>query len=372
MRLRDVFGLTDVSEGSVPPNVEAGVAIDLLQEMSTDRLAPTIKLIETSLARASKLLLVLAQEFYVEPRLLKIRGGGGSMQVKKFKGADIKGGVDVQAESGSGLPRTRAGRQARIDNLMEKGLIQPQQAWKHYDLADMKSVAAKFAADEDQAYRENEKMLKGEPLNMAAVRAAQAALEQGMNPDTGQPVQDEQEIMQVLEKAAFSPGPADNDAVHLDVLHDFIVSVEFEALDPETQRIFLMHYALTQEQAKGKAPIPEGQAPRVNLAIKGTTGVSGMSKILQKAGVDITPEEAAEQPVETWVTDSMDKADLDEAGNDPLTEQEQMMNMAMAADKHAMSQAETMHKMTLAEQKHALAEKTAETQAKAAARGPKK
>lgn len=372
MRLRDVFGLTEVSEGQVPPNVEAGVAIDLLQEMSTDRLAPTIKLIETSLARASKLLLVLAQEFYVEPRLLKIRGGGGSMQVKKFKGADIKGGVDVTAESGSGLPRTRAGRQARVDNLMEKGLIQPQQAWKHYDLADMKSVAAKFAADEDQQYRENEKLLKGEPLNMSAVRAAQSALEQGMNPDTGQPVQDEQEIMMVLERAAFSPGPADNDAAHLDILHDFIVSVEFEALDPETQRLFFLHYTLTQEQMKGKAPIPEGQAPRVNFAIKGTTGVTGAAKILSKAGIDVTPEEMAEQPMETWVTDSIDKPDQDEAGNDPLTEQEQMMNMAMAADKHAMSQAETMHKMTLAEQKHALAEKTAETQAKAAARGPAK
>lgn len=368
MRLRDVFGLTEVSEGQVPPNVEAGVAIDLLQEMSTDRLAPTIKLIETSLARASKLLLVLAQEFYVEPRLLKIRGGGGSMQVKKFKGADIKGGVDVTAESGSGLPRTRAGRQARIDSYIDRGVLAPQQAWKYYDLADMKSVASKWAADEDQAYRENEKLLKGEPLNMTAVRQVQAQLEQGVNPDTGQPVQSEQEIMQVLEKAAYSPGPADNDSIHLDVLHDFMVSVEFEALDPETQRLFNLHYELTQEQMKSKAPIPEGQAPRVNFAIKGTAGPTVAAEIANKAGIQVTPEDFMEQPLETWVTDSMDKPDQDEAGNDPLTEQEQMLNMAMAADKHAMSQAETVHKMTLAEQKHALAEK----QAKAAASGRSK
>ncbi|HEX5912702.1 MAG TPA: hypothetical protein VFY54_06195, partial [Rubrobacter sp.] len=111
-RLNDVFALTEVGEGKLPPNLEAGVAIDLLQEMSTDRMAPTIKLIESALGRAGQLMLSLAQKYYIEPRLLKIRGSGGSVQVKRFSQADIDGGVSVNVESGSGLPRTRAGRQA--------------------------------------------------------------------------------------------------------------------------------------------------------------------------------------------------------------------------------------------------------------------
>jgi hypothetical protein len=32
-----------------------------------------------------------------------------------------------------------------------------------------------------------------------------------------------------------------------------------------------------------------------------------------------------EPPLETWVTDSMDKVDTDEAGNDPLTDQDVQM-----------------------------------------------
>ena len=329
-RLKEVFGLTEVAEGSVPPNVEAGVAIDLLQEMSTDRLAPTIKLIEVSLARAAKHLLVLAQKFYVEPRLMKIRGGGGSQQVKKFKGSDIAGGVDVTAESGSGLPRTRAGRQARIESFIDRGILSPQKAWKYVDLADMKSVAASFMANEDQALREHEKLLKGEPLNRAAMNQAIQAVMQGMNPDTGEQLSgDPAEMKGLIEKAAYMPGPADDHPAHLEVHQQYLVSVEFESLDPEQQRIFYLHYQLTQESAKAVAPIPEGQAPKVNLSMHGTLGPSVAAKIMKSTGVDVDPQEFLEQPLETLVMDSVDAPDQDEAGNDPYTEAEQVHGMAL-------------------------------------------
>lgn len=339
-RLKEVFGLTEVAEGSVPPNVEAGVAIDLLQEMSTDRLAPTIKLIEVSLARAAKHLLVLAQKYYVEPRLLKIRGGGGSQQVKKFKGSDIAGGVDVVAESGSGLPRTRAGRQARIESFIDRGILSPQKAWKYVDLADMKSVAASFMANEDQALREHDKILGGEPLNRAAMNQAIQAVMAGVNPETGEQLSgDPDEMKGIIEKAAYTPGPADDHPAHLEVHQQYLVSVEFEALDPEQQRIFYLHYQLTQEAAKAVAPIPEGQAPRVSLSMHGTLGPSVASKIMNQSGVQTTPEEFLEQPLETLVMDSVDAPDQDEAANDPYTQAEQMHGMALDEAK-AMAETE--------------------------------
>ena len=51
-RIRDTFGLNEILQGDVPPNVEAGVAIDLLQEAATDRHAPQILMLEKSLERA--------------------------------------------------------------------------------------------------------------------------------------------------------------------------------------------------------------------------------------------------------------------------------------------------------------------------------
>jgi hypothetical protein len=350
-RLRDIFGLTEVSEGALPPNLEAGIAIDLLQEASSDRFAPRIKLLETSLARAGKILLSLAKEYYVEERMLRIRGGGGSLQVKKFKNADIAGGVDVQAESGSGLPRTRAGKQARIEKLMEQGLIQPHQAYRYLDIADLRSVAARFAADEDQAMRQQEKILKQEPLNGAAVQQAMMAVAQGINPETGEPIQDESEIQMILMRASLTPGPADNFPVHLDTHHDWITSVEFEQLPPQIQQAAVMHYSMDQEQARQNAPVPEGQAPRVSMSIHGTAGPTVASEIMKKAGVAVTPEDFQEPPLETLVMDSIDAPDADSAANDPLTTIEQMQSLMQSADQHQLSMAKGSHEVALAAEK---------------------
>src|SRR5687768_3603799 len=122
--------------------------------MATDRLAPTVKLLESSIERAGQIMLSFAQQYYVEPRLLKIKGSGGSVQVKRFTQADITGGIAVDVQTGSALPRTRAGRQMRIMDFMDKGILQPQHAYKYLDMGDLKGVAREFAADEEHATRE--------------------------------------------------------------------------------------------------------------------------------------------------------------------------------------------------------------------------
>jgi len=329
-RLRDVFNLTEVTEGQLPPNLEAGVAIDLLQEMATDRLAPRIKLLERALADAGEQMLKLAQQYYIEPRLLQIKGSGGSVQVKRFKGADVEG-VSVRVDVGSGLPRTRAARQARIERLVELGVIPPEQAFKHIELADMQTFAKMWAVHEEKANREHDMLDEGQPLNPTALKAAIDAVMTGVNPETGQPITgDPQEVQGILQRAALTPGIADNHDIHLDVHGQFINALEFGSLDPEIQQNYITHYQMTT-QAASKLPQPQPEAPKVNLQIKSTAGPTVQSKILNSAGVQVSPEESKELPLETWVTDSMDKPDVDEAGNDPLTSQEiQQQELAQA------------------------------------------
>ena len=313
-RLKEIFALTEVSEGTVPPNVEAGIAIDLLQELSADRLAPTIKLIEKGLARGGQIMLSLAQKYYIEPRMLSIKGSGGSVQVKKFTQADIAGGVTVSVETGSGLPRTRAGRQAQIERWIQNGIIPPDKAWKYIDMADLKGLAAQFAADEDQAHREIEKLTTGVPINPEAVQAAMAAVNQGINPKTGDPIESPEEVQAILQEASLQPRVGENYDVHLDVLGLFMKGVEFDSLPMDVRERCIQHFNLTL-QAKQTLPQPmEPEAPRVNLQIKATTGPTGAAAILNKSGVQVTPEVMAEPPLETWVSDSVDKPDTDAAG----------------------------------------------------------
>jgi hypothetical protein len=327
-----VFSLQAVTEGTVPPNVEAGVAIDLLQEMATDRLAPTVKLIELSLERAGNLMLQLAQKYYIEPRMLKIKGSGGGIQVRKFTQADISGGISVNVEAGSGLPRTRAGRQARIQSYVEMGVIKPDQAYKYLDIADLKGVAKMFQADEDMAYREHDKLIQGMPINQMAQQQALQAVESGFNPETGMAWQSPEEAYAFIEQAGLSPLQYENSAMHLDTHGLFLKSVEFEGLPDDAKGRFVQHYQLTQQKIQGEQPQEENV--KTTLQLKGTIGPTGAAAILSKQGnPEITPDVMSEPPLETWVTDSMDKPDADEAGNDPYTEEEKAFQVMQDANK---------------------------------------
>lgn len=311
-RLKDIFLSAEVVEGKVPPNVEAGVAIDLLQEMATDKLAPIVKLLEVSLGRAGQQILALAQKNYIEPRLMKIRGSGGSVQVKQFVNADIAGDVSVRVDTGSGLPRTRAGRQARIEMLLQNQLISPAQAIKELDVADLDGVTARLTAQEDLAYRNIDKLLEGVPINPEAVQQAMMSVNQGINPDTQQPIQSAEEAQQILHDAGLKPMVGIDWDTHMEVLSLYMAGVEFDGLPSPIRQDFITAYSNLLD-AKLSAPImPEPQSIRTTYQIKGTAGPTASSKILEKSGVQVSPEDMAEPPLETWVTDSVDKPDTDQ------------------------------------------------------------
>lgn len=367
-RLKDIFNLTEISEGTLPPNLESGIAIDLLQELSADRIAPAIKLMEKGLAKAGQQLLALAQKYYAEERMLQIKGPGGSVQVKKFKQADIQGGVSIDVETGSGLPRTRAGRQAQVERWMEQGIIPPDKAYKYIDMADLKGLSTQFAQAEDQAHREIEKIVQGVPINPEAVQEAMVQVNQGINPETGDPIQSPEEAQHILLTAGMQPLLTENYDVHLDVLGTWMNSVEFESLAPDVRQRAIMHFQATLAAKQGLPVAAEGGKVNTNLQIKATLGPTAASKILERQGVSVTPEEMAEPPLETWVSDSVDKPDADAAGpgqeGNNLSQAAQVMletkakiaeGMQGAVQKEqdsALGQAKTEQEMRHAEERH--------------------
>lgn len=325
--IQQAFGIVKIAEGTPPPNVEAGIAIDLLQEMATDRLAPRILLLERALARSGDLMVSLAQEYYQEPRLVKLYGPGGASKSKRFTQADLQGGVNINVETGSALPRTRAGRQQRIMDYVDRGLIRPDQAYKYLDIADLHGLGAMFQSDEDQAYREHDKLLASQPINEMAAQRAIVEIQQGIPVGPNQePITDPQAAETYIKDQSLEPHPFENLAAHADVHSLFMKSTEFEALPLQIRQDFVTHHAKTV-QAIQNIPKPiEFKPVTPTLQIKSTAGPSATAEILNKAGLpNITPETMQEPPLETWVSDSMDKVDQDEAGNDPLSEMDQAL-----------------------------------------------
>ncbi len=347
-RLKDIFGLNEVVEGSVPPNVEAGVAIDLLQEAATDRLAPQILMMEKGLERAGNFMLELAQKYYQEPRIIMLKGAGSRPKVQRFESADIIAGVQVKVETGSGLPRTRAGRQARVMQMLQMGIISPTKAYKYLDLADFRSLQAQFEADEEQAMREHDKLMQGVPVNEQAAMKAQTDLLAALanppvDPETGEMMALDPALMQATIDAPLQPLPFENYATHLEVHAAYMKSPEFEELPLDVRNRFYQHFEFTQRAVESAKSV-QGEAPRVSLQLRGPIGPSTGSKILQQAGVKgVTPQEMLEPPLDTVIIDNKDKpnapdaqfAQLDQYQQDVMTKlvaNDAMRNQRMQAE----------------------------------------
>ena len=136
--------------------------------------------------------------------------------------------------NGDGLVVTREPR------LIELGVIPPDQAHKYLDLADLSGLQAQMAADESLAYRNIDKLLQGVPINPEAIQQAMMAVNQGMNPITGQPLSgNPQEVQALLEDAAVTPMPGLDYSQHANITALFMKGIEFDGLDPQTRQAFL-------------------------------------------------------------------------------------------------------------------------------------
>jgi hypothetical protein len=223
-------------------------------------------------------------------------------------------------------------------------LIPADRAWKYLDIADLKGLAAEMAADEDQAQREIDKLIEGGIINPEEVQNAEAALQQGKNPDTGDPIQSPQEAQQIIKTAGLKPRTGENYDTHLTVLGNFMKSIEFEGLPLETRQDFIQHWNLTLQAKMALPQMPAEPKPvQTTLQLKGTVGPTVAAEILGRSGVPmVTPEQMAEPPLETWVTDSVDKPDTDAAG--PGQEANQLSQAAATVLQSNATIADAAHK----------------------------
>lgn len=354
-RCDKLFNLQQINQGTPPPNVEAGVAIDLLQEAASDQIAPIVQQVEDSLARAGNLMSKLAKQFYTEPRLLKVIGTGGTAKVDQFQQADIDGGFDFHAEAGSGLPRTRAGRMARIESLAAMRVIQPQQMWKYLDVGDLKGLAQQLAVDEEQADREHEFLKEGRPINSISVSQAQAALEQGMNPMSGQPLMPEDDPQQILLQASLQPKLQENLETHLFKHAQWMNSPDFENLPLEIQQNAYTHYQLTIQRLYSIPQIPQPQPVRTSLSLRATVDPQTAAQILDRSGVpEASADNLAQEPLDTDVRAYLGEGTKGTGGgsaNTPIGDLQQVQDLVHAQDRHQLDQAKALHEAALAEAK---------------------
>lgn len=120
---QDITHQHDVSKGSTPPNVEAGIAIQQLQDADIAPMQAMYDSLDEALRRCARYLLMLAQRYYTADRIVTIIGDAHAPEVVEFSGADLYGVADVYIEPRSALPDSLVARREFVLGLYDRDLL---------------------------------------------------------------------------------------------------------------------------------------------------------------------------------------------------------------------------------------------------------
>ncbi len=123
--LREFSTLSGTSEVGTMDSVSStlsGVALELLIDENETRLIFTTESIKQAIKTAGKHILRLYKQFANFPRLIKITGENGELDVFYFRGSDISSD-DVQFDTDNESNDTLSQRRTMIFNLLDKGLL---------------------------------------------------------------------------------------------------------------------------------------------------------------------------------------------------------------------------------------------------------
>lgn len=215
--ITEISGIHDISNGTVPTGVTAASAINLLQEADNTRLGPEIQLMEETLAKAGEYVLKVLAKFAPDERTIRIAGEDGAWDITKWKAKTLSKIMGVEVQAGSGMPTSKAARQAAMQELLALALQygvplnqrSMRQFFKDYELGGLEKLFSDIENDETQITRENRKMYNGE---------------------------------------MFPPNEWDNDELHIEGHQEEMKTSKFESQDPQIKGIFVAHLKLHKEK----------------------------------------------------------------------------------------------------------------------------
>lgn len=251
-QMNDVSGQHEVTQGKVPPNVEAGVAIGLLEGQDDDRIHPQVTGMEDAISKAGSQMLSLAKQFYQEKRLIEVIGAEGVAQSRQFSNSDLYGCKDIRVVPGSTIPSSQAAQNDWIWKGIEQKLIDPKDGYRAMKIGGgMNQILSEWEAHKRKQTREIEQILRGEqPMLIPEV---------------------------------------DDHATHIQVLDLFIVSEEFEGHREEVRQAVLQHRA-EHQQILDQQPKPLPENVKMNVQLKDELTPSATAGFMSQAGLSNAPD----------------------------------------------------------------------------------
>lgn len=247
--LFEIFGLSEVSRGQIPASGIPAVGMQLLVEQDETRIGVEVEQHEHAYAQLGRLILKLASETYTTKRKLKVKSKDGNLNIKEWKGADLKNNTDVVVVRGSTIPTSKAMRRQEILNAYERGL-----------LGDPADPAVRERTLGMLEFGDMAEIWRDRALDMTQIKESIDSIEKGVPPEVNE---------------------LDNHTLHIQEKNAFRKSDRFQQLPPPIQDLLL-----------------EDIEQHVNMQMKLTNpGLQSQKQEVQKAlndaGGPLSPDEMA-------------------------------------------------------------------------------
>jgi hypothetical protein len=262
------------SENAVPAAVESAKAITALAQKDALAWQDFMEDVADCFAGSGRDSLCLAQVFYDEERMERFRGRTGWESIPDFKGADIRGQVDVRVKVGSLEPLTRAVIEQRIMNVasMFPGYFPPETLIAALSAGDFDRLNESFEEDEAQINFLISQIRAGTFWQLPK-RPAMPGEMVGpeLDPRTGEPIigPDGQPV-KLTEVEGWMPRPFDSPSVWKRRLEAFMKSDEWRHLTPEAQQatgnIYAAVLGIEAQNAAKQAAIQTQTAQQLGTA----------------------------------------------------------------------------------------------------------
>jgi hypothetical protein len=169
-RILTISRIQQTSRGELPANVEAGIAIRILEEQEQQSALPDIKKVNAAIEKLFSLSLGIVGDKYdpKDGRTLRVLGKDGEYLVETLDTAKLSGPYDIKTRKATALSKSKALMTQEITQLeaMRPGTFSSEQIYDLLELGDKNkfydvATAAKRTADwENQMMREEKEILE--------------------------------------------------------------------------------------------------------------------------------------------------------------------------------------------------------------------
>lgn len=164
-RMLTISRIQTTSRGELPPNVEAGVAIGMLEEQEAQAATPDVKKVTACIEKIFKLSLGVAGDKFdkTDGRTARVLGKEGEFLLEELDTAKLSGPYDIKVKKATALSQSKPLMLQQITQLeaMRPGFLKEEELYDLLELGDRDKFYDMATAARRLAEYENEQMQEG-------------------------------------------------------------------------------------------------------------------------------------------------------------------------------------------------------------------